>query len=79
MEILGNRGIILGVMCLIIGVLDLTAVRRIILSNYKKYKESDPNHTIIEKEDALKRIGTYINISGIVFIIIGIYILYQLI
>ena len=79
MEILGNGGIILGVMCLIIGVLDLTAVRRIILSNYKKYKESDSNHTIIEKEDALKRIGTYINISGIVFIIIGIYILYQLI
>jgi uncharacterized membrane protein HdeD (DUF308 family) len=79
MEMLGNNELLLGIMCLVIGVLDLLVVRRMVLSNYKKNMESDSNYTIIEKEDALKRIATYINISGIAFIILGLYFLYQLI
>jgi hypothetical protein len=79
MEMLGNNELLLGIMCLVIGALDLLVVRRMVLSNYKKNMESDSNYTIIEKEDALKRIATYINISGIAFIILGLYFLYQLI
>ena len=78
MEIIENRGLLIGIVLLVVGLLDIFILRRL-FSDKIRYDSTIQNRDLIEKGNnpSLDRVLQLVKITGIFCIVLGVYLIWR--